>query len=178
LLKYYQRDYLRSIGVSNVYWTFDPLESRNAHLNLNHLGAEVVEYVPHMYGEAASAKTDVGIGTDRFILRWDFDSPAGPKSAPDLEDAIIIAAPTGDDAAAPTLPAHPEGGRVLVEIPRDIQKVKLELPDVAAACREYTRLAFGHYLGLAYEVRGFVPGCRGGNSLYVLEPTAPESESG
>ena len=177
LLKYYQRDYLRKIGVNTIYWTFDPMESRNAHLNLNRLGAEVVEYVPHMYGETASARTDLGIGTDQFIVRWDFDSAAGPKSAPDIEGAVILTAPTGDNAATPALPAHPEGSTVLVEIPGDIQKVKLELPDLAAAYREYTRLAFRHYLGLAYEVRGFVPGNRGGNSFYVLEPTAQESES-
>ena len=178
LLKYHQRDNLREIGVSTVYWTFDPLESRNAHLNLNRLGAEVVEYVPHMYGEATSAKTDAVIGTDRFILRWQFDSPAEPKSMSGLEDAIIIAAPTRDDTAAPSLPAHPEGRPVLVEIPSDIQKTKLESPDVAAACRVSTRLAFGHYLGLAYEVRGFVPGYQGGKSFYFLQPAAPEPESG
>jgi len=30
-------------GIYEVRWTFDPLEARNAHLNFNHLGAEVAE---------------------------------------------------------------------------------------------------------------------------------------
>ncbi|UCD24450.1 MAG: GNAT family N-acetyltransferase, partial [Gemmatimonadota bacterium] len=67
-LKQYQAERLRKIGIDTIYWTFDPLESRNAHLNLNRLGAAVIEYVPHMYGRRALAKTDAVIGTDRFIV--------------------------------------------------------------------------------------------------------------
>ena len=33
-----------------MYWTFDPLVARNAHLNLNKLGAPVEEFVENMYG--------------------------------------------------------------------------------------------------------------------------------
>ena len=43
-LKLYQRDLLLPLGIDEVRWTFDPLEARNAHLNFNHLGAEVAEY--------------------------------------------------------------------------------------------------------------------------------------
>ena len=43
-LKRYQRSRLLAKGVTTMYWTFDPLVARNAHLNLNRLGAVVVEY--------------------------------------------------------------------------------------------------------------------------------------
>src|ERR1041384_5367138 len=45
-LKWYQRTLLLKRGVDVMYWTFDPLVSRNAHLNLNRLGARIDSYVP------------------------------------------------------------------------------------------------------------------------------------
>src|SRR5690554_3674198 len=54
-LKAYQREAVRGLGVDTILWTFDPLVARNAHLNLNRLGVQVVEYVPDMYGATGSA---------------------------------------------------------------------------------------------------------------------------
>ena len=69
-LKLYQREILLPSGVEEVRWTFDPLEARNAHLNFNHLGAEVAEYVEDMYEGEEGSELFEGIGTDRFILSW------------------------------------------------------------------------------------------------------------
>ena len=71
-LKAYQRDELISRGVMRMHWTFDPLEAKNAHLNLNKLGAVAGEYVRDMYGQTGSP-LHRGIGTDRFVPtpgRW------------------------------------------------------------------------------------------------------------
>jgi predicted GNAT superfamily acetyltransferase len=67
-LKEYQRDLLIPLGVELIYWTFDPLVAKNAHLNLNRLGAEVVEYVVDMYGRTGSALH--ALGTDRLVVAW------------------------------------------------------------------------------------------------------------
>jgi predicted GNAT superfamily acetyltransferase len=69
-LKLYQRELLLTLGVEVVEWTYDPLEARNAHLNLNRLGAEVVEYVEDMYEGEMGSELARGIGTDRFIVAW------------------------------------------------------------------------------------------------------------
>ena len=69
-LKLYQRELLLPLGVEVVEWTYDPLEARNAHLNLNRLGAEVVEYVEDMYKGEMGSELARGIGTDRFIVAW------------------------------------------------------------------------------------------------------------
>jgi predicted GNAT superfamily acetyltransferase len=69
-LKLYQRALLLPLGVKVVEWTYDPLEARNAHLNLNRLGAEVVEYVEDMYKGEMGSELARGIGTDRFIVAW------------------------------------------------------------------------------------------------------------
>jgi predicted GNAT superfamily acetyltransferase len=47
-LKELQRVELARRGVARMYWTFDTLQARNAHLNLNALRARVVEYVRHV----------------------------------------------------------------------------------------------------------------------------------
>lgn len=72
-LKEYQREDLLSRGVDTMFWTFDPLQSRNAHLNITRLGAVVREYRINMYGESDSP-LHRGIGTDRFVALWLMDS--------------------------------------------------------------------------------------------------------
>lgn len=75
LLKEFQRAELRGMGVEVIYWTFDPLVERNAHLNLNRLGARVVEYVVDMYAPTGSPLHD--FGTDRFVVAWPVEGGAG-----------------------------------------------------------------------------------------------------
>src|SRR5205085_3952123 len=79
-LKWYQRDLLLKLGVDIMYWTFDPLVSRNAHLNLNRLGARIHAYVPDYYGETGS-ELHSGLGTDRFIVKWRLKDPRVKKLA-------------------------------------------------------------------------------------------------
>src|ERR671914_1083048 len=69
MLKEYQRDVVRSMGGTVIYWTYDPLVARNAHLNFNKLGVCVAEYVEDMYGETDS-QLHRGLGTDRFVVAW------------------------------------------------------------------------------------------------------------
>jgi predicted GNAT superfamily acetyltransferase len=71
-LKDYQRARCEALGVKVIYWTFDPLVARNAHLNLNKLGARIDEFVGNMYGVTDS--TQMGpLPTDRFVAAWDLD---------------------------------------------------------------------------------------------------------
>lgn len=73
-LKAFQRDLVMERGVRRMLWTFDPLRARNAHFNLNKLGAVVGEYQRDMYGETDSV-LHRGIGTDRFVATWALDAP-------------------------------------------------------------------------------------------------------
>jgi predicted GNAT superfamily acetyltransferase len=57
-----------------MHWTYDPLEAKNAHFNLNKLGAMAGEYVRDMYGRRDSP-LHRGIGTDRLVPTWAMDSP-------------------------------------------------------------------------------------------------------
>ena len=73
-LKFFQRDYLLANGVEVMFWTYDPLVARNANLHLNRLGALPVEYVLDMYGESTGSDLHSDLGTDRFIVSWEFAS--------------------------------------------------------------------------------------------------------
>ena len=63
-----------------MLWTFDPLQAGNAHFNINHLGALPIEYVPDMYGTHPDNVLFGALPTDRFIARWQLDSPARSPS--------------------------------------------------------------------------------------------------
>lgn len=162
-LKLLQRELLLPLGVEEVEWTYDPLEARNAHLNLNHLGAEVVEYIEDMYaGEMGSDLAD-GIGTDRFIVRWHIAEARRPPADP----ALFAETPVlGLEAAEEESPL-PEVPRVRVEIPADIQAVKTRNPDEAATWRQSTRRAFQHYFERGYRVTGYLR--EGDRRFYALE---------
>src|SRR3954451_17608431 len=73
-LKEFQRRAVRELGGVVIYWTFDPLVARNAHLNFNVFGVRAEEYVEEMYGETESL-LHKGIGTDRFIVAWPIPDP-------------------------------------------------------------------------------------------------------
>lgn len=171
-LKWLQRDLLLPLGVEEVEWTYDPLEARNAHLNLNKLGAEVKEYVEDMYAGEMGSELARGIGTDRCVVRWRIASPrveaarAGRRPDEELGLATFAAAPilsmqAGDEAYPLPLSPH-----VRVEIPSDIQAVKNEQPDLAAAFRRSTRRAFLYYLGRGYQVTAYLRD--GGRRFYGL----------
>jgi predicted GNAT superfamily acetyltransferase len=166
-LKLFQRDLLRELGVLSVLWTYDPLEARNAHLNLNRLGAEVVEYVEDMYaGEMGSDLAD-GIGTDRFIVDWRIDGEPGDRPARPADTGWGAEVPvvTLASLTAP-LPATP---RVRIEVPASIQDLKAERPDEAAAWRAITRRAFEHYLEAGYRVPAFHRDGETGRCWYCLQ---------
>ena len=152
-LKLYQRELLLEHGVEEAEWTYDPLEARNAHLNLNRLGAEPIEYVEEMYGGDIGSELARGIGTDRFIVSWRL---AGGRTAAALagrlpEDLERFAeAPVVNEAVE--LPDVP---RVRVEIPRSIQDLKNTDPEAAPRWRQSTRRALQHYLARGYRVISF-----------------------
>lgn len=157
-LKEFQKRSLQRIGIERVFWTFDPLVAANAHLNLNTLGAEVIEYVPDMYADTDSALHS-GLGTDRFIVQWDIARSNG-------------SAPPG--LFAPEARGKPP--LVRVQIPADIHAVKARSIAEAAGWRSKTRAAFQRYLNDGYEVRAFVRPPADDAPFYLLGP-ADETEA-
>src|SRR5215475_429624 len=68
-LKLAQRNEALERGFELLEWTFDPLEIKNAHLNLARLGAVVRRYSINHYGYSSSPLQG-GLPTDRLIAEW------------------------------------------------------------------------------------------------------------
>ena len=72
-LKLAQRDEALARGIRKIEWTFDPLEIKNAFLNIHKLGAIVRTYEENFYG-ASSSRLQGGLQTDRLVAEWRLDS--------------------------------------------------------------------------------------------------------
>lgn len=72
-LKLAQREDALRRGITHMEWTFDPLEIKNAYLNLHRLGAIVRRYEPNFYG-SSSSRLQGGLPTDRLVAEWSMAS--------------------------------------------------------------------------------------------------------
>jgi predicted GNAT superfamily acetyltransferase len=72
-LKLFQREDALRRGFRLIEWTFDPLETKNAHFNINRLGAICRRYIPNFYGITTSP-LHRGMPTDRLLVEWHLDS--------------------------------------------------------------------------------------------------------
>jgi predicted GNAT superfamily acetyltransferase len=73
-LKWEQRREALSRGIRHMEWTFDPLQIKNAFLNIHRLGAIAREYRADFYG-LSSSRLQGGLPTDRLLAEWELDSP-------------------------------------------------------------------------------------------------------
>jgi len=169
MLKEHQRTELARRGIANMYWTFDPLIAKNAHLNLNRLGARVVEYVPDMYGTTRSPLHH-GLATDRLVVVCATGPrpPARFATSP-LTDRVPLltrATQAGDIIAAGNGEYPPT---VSIEVPTDIEQVIAESPPTAAEWHASIRRHFRWALGSGYTVTGLRRDPIASRSFYTLE---------
>src|SRR5688572_8341712 len=68
-LKAAQREYVLAQGIERMTWTFDPLQSLNAHFNFGKLGVVSNKYYINYYGEEAASFLHQN-GTDRLWVTW------------------------------------------------------------------------------------------------------------
>jgi predicted GNAT superfamily acetyltransferase len=104
-LKWAQREKALSEGRTFIKWTWDPMQSRNAHFNLNRLGVTVDTYLENFYGtdyfaDPAQAEEDrPGLQSDRLSARWDLRSPrvvalgSGAEHVIEAKPAASVAIP-------------------------------------------------------------------------------------
>lgn len=68
-IKLFQRDEALARGFELIEWTFDPLEIKNAYLNIEKLGAIARRYSVNQYG-LSSSPLQGGLPTDRLVAEW------------------------------------------------------------------------------------------------------------
>lgn len=172
-LKQFQREKICALGVRTMMWTFDPLVARNAHFNMNSLGAFPLEYVVNMYGTTRSALHGA-LPTDRFIVSWECQ-PEVPHQVRDGTGAygdVPLMNPVAH--GTPSLATVDDAPQLRVQIPFDVQPIIQQQPALAARWREVTRRAFMNRMAAGYRISAFVREVGGALPYYVLtrNPTA------
>jgi predicted GNAT superfamily acetyltransferase len=107
-LKLQQRHEALERGIRRMEWTFDPLEIRNAYLNIGKLGVLVCTYHADFYG-VSSSRLQGGLPTDRLVAEWKLDSPrvqailaGGPQEKFEVIERIRVPAAVGEWKASDT----------------------------------------------------------------------------
>jgi predicted GNAT superfamily acetyltransferase len=192
-LKRAQWQMVRNQGLDRITWTYDPLLSRNAYLNLTRLGAVCNTYLRDEYGPMRDA-LNRGLPSDRLQVDWwvstqRVERRLSRRARLKLDLAHFLAA--GAQVINPThlnagglphldesryqvwLEDPSQGGEaqplLLVEIPSDYQALKAADLELAHTWRMQTRLLFEALFERGYLVTDFIhlPGASS-RSYYVL----------
>jgi predicted GNAT superfamily acetyltransferase len=183
-LKRAQWQMVRHQGLDRITWTFDPLLSRNAYLNIAKLGAVCNTYRRSEYGDMRDG-LNAGLPTDRFQVDWWLNTRRvgrrlGKRARGVLrldqftkaEFQPFYALHTGTEG----MPRPPEhfsslgSSLLLAEIPPDFMTLKIANFALARDWRFFSREVFETAFAEGYFVTDFVFDQTGEvpRSLYVL----------
>jgi predicted GNAT superfamily acetyltransferase len=166
-------------GIRSICWTYDPLESRNAALNIGRLGAVADEYLENCYGRFES-QIERGLPSDRLVVDWRIGSArvAGRLAARErplpgaasLPPANETRANAGGFAENCRLDLALNAPRLAVEIPANTDSMRARDLQLAERWRLETRRIFERYFARGYRLEDFVPPGEetSGRCFYVL----------
>jgi predicted GNAT superfamily acetyltransferase len=151
-LKQAQRERALAMGVQEMTWTYDPLQSRNAHFNFSKLGVVSDTYKVDFYGPETSSILHRN-GTDRLWVRWVLNSRrvrdrlTGQNTRVETLDAMRLLAPLVrfDPSGKPGRADLAESlarQRISIEVPGDILEIERTDMGLAQEWRGATRWAF------------------------------------
>ncbi|HKY30122.1 MAG TPA: GNAT family N-acetyltransferase [Pyrinomonadaceae bacterium] len=166
-LKLAQREKALQKGIDKITWTFDPLQSLNAHLNFSRLGVISDRYKVNYYGQTSSFLHRTG--TDRLWVSWLLNSERvkrkleGATNLPDVEGAATVLAVS--DTGEPVLNQDIAKDRLILEIPGDVNELMRKESDIAIRWREASRQAFSSVLDAGYTLVDFYRSERKGRAI-------------
>jgi len=183
-LKRAQWQMVRHQGLDHITWTYDPLLSRNAYLNIAKLGAVCSTYRRSEYGDMRDG-LNAGLPSDRFQVDWWINTrrvelrlskrPRRPLKLDDFSKAALhpLYAPhasasqqAGGWICPPERFSRLEGHLLLAEIPSDFGALKDADFSLARDWRFFSREIFESAFAAGYIVTDFV--FDNGRSFYVL----------
>ena len=158
-IKLAQRQIALARGVDLMTWTFDPLQGRNAYLNLHKLGAVCNTYLPNLYGFMRD-ELNQGLPSDRFRVDWWLGSAwvadrLAARPLPKREQAPILN-PATDISPGLVTPADavvsPTGEFCRVEMPANITQIKRHKTELAEQWRRQIQTIFESLFEAGYTV--------------------------
>ena len=174
-LKHFQREAVQQVGAQRMIWTADPLVARNAHFNINHLGALPAEYIENMYGAHTGSVLHGAMPTDRAVYHWSLQHADAFVKRGGVADAADERLPVAIAIALDGTPVSIGTGQaphVRVPVPVDLAEVQAASATLALAWRIAVRAAFVTHLERNYAVSRFVRGHDRALPYYVLSATS------
>src|SRR5215217_7965074 len=157
-LKLAQREHVMAQGIDLISWTFDPLQSLNAHFNFSKLGVVADRYLSNFYGEDAASFLHQ-TGTDRLWVSWFVSSQRVQRKISGGSDELNSSAASSlieiDADDSPRRNDLGDEDRVAIEIPSNIDELQRQNRATARRWREETRSAFTEALMAGYFVESF-----------------------
>ena len=179
-LKRAQWQMVRFQGIELITWTYDPLLSLNAHLNISRLGAVCKTYFKNIYGSLRDG-LNIGLPTDRFQVDWWVNSQRvnhrlskKPRKRLDLAHflaagAVIINPTHILEDGLPRIDTESSEKKLekelnskvprkilLIEIPADFLSLKTSDKSLALSWRMHTRFLFQQLFSHGYLITDFV----------------------
>lgn len=175
-LKRAQWQVVRHQGIDLITWTYDPLLSTNARLNITKLGAVCNTYLPEFYGEMQDG-LNVGLPSDRFQVDWWVNTQrvyrrlsrfarGSLKLEHYLTADVKVINPSRVDSRGIQHPYHiiaeevsdtyHDSSLLLVEIPAEFNSIKAANPDLALRWRLHTRELLNLLFRMGYLVTDFI----------------------
>lgn len=147
-LKLAQRDHALRTGLPLITWTFDPLQSRNAYLNIVKLGCVIRRYQVNYYGHGSTSALHSGLDTDRVFPEW-----------------WVRSEHVNDVLQGKPRSRRPEA---VIEVPREIDPIKERNLEEAQRWQVRVRQSFQRYFSEGLYCAGFEADPQGGNSRYLF----------
>jgi len=180
-LKLAQRERALAQNIDTITWTFDPLQSANAHLNVARLGVIGESYRINYYGETTSFLHRSG--TDRLWVTWSLNSERVRQRiesdrlrlSPNLNECPSLVL-VGDNEEPVIEAADLNTHTVAIEIPGNINALLREDPERAFRWRDATRRVLTKAFDAGYVVVEFVRTERdaGKTGRYLLQKAATD----
>lgn len=168
-LKRAQHRHAAERGFAMITWTFDPLQARNAYVNLHHLGAHARTYHVDHYGPMDD-EINAGMPSDRLLAEWPVAHPPHPRRH--TPDAPWLLPP-----ASPTAPGELDrstlhGDAVRVAVPADVTALRADDADAPTTWRLALRAALPAAFGAGLVAVDLLRDVADGTSAYLLERPA------
>lgn len=159
-MKLKQAELAKQHGYTLITWTFDPLESKNAYLNIHKLGAVGASYSPDHYGDLQDGLNN-GLPTDRITIKWHLldDQSIQQEQATLKRDHILLDV---NEQLHPTI-TKPFSKKELekeskwfIAIPQDFQTIKKENMTLAKDWRYKTRDIMQTLFALGFQAKDVI----------------------
>lgn len=180
-LKLRQREEVLKQGIELIVWTFDPLQSVNAKININKLGTICNTYKRNFYGSMDDA-LNLGKVSDRFLVEWWIKSDrvrrrihgSEPQTTTEQfkkEFEVITKTKQSDRFLLELLDydLSSDSEKIAVEIPENITELRKRNEKAASRWRMATREILESYFAKKYWVTDFLSNeTQGGRQNFYL----------